>query len=169
MGLGLNSEKNQIGIWLGLKIWDRYLGLRFKLPFKKPPETPGERATEKVFMILSGYSSRILEIRSVSIPEPVSPPSECVSWYPWRQSQDSASLKFRLSLLRSYFYFKRLFFHLSDYIEDRIYELSSLIWLGFVSLFFYYASLSHPLPERVRFEFLFWILKGLIILGQNLS
>ena len=32
-------------------------------------DTFGEGTTEKVVMILSGYSSRILEIRSVPIPE----------------------------------------------------------------------------------------------------
>ena len=42
-------------------------------------------------MILSGYSSRILEMRRVPIPDPVPPPREWVSWNPWRQSQDSAS------------------------------------------------------------------------------
>ena len=47
--------------------------------------------TEKVFMILSGYSSLILDISRVPIPEPVPPPRECVSWKPWRQSQFSAS------------------------------------------------------------------------------
>merc|ERR1711881_160568 len=56
-------------------------------------ETLGEGTTEKVFMILSGYSSRILEMRSVPIPEPVPPPREWVSWKPWRQSQLSASLR----------------------------------------------------------------------------
>ena len=38
--------------------------------------TLGEGTTEKVFIILSGYSSRILEMRRVPIPEPVPPPSE---------------------------------------------------------------------------------------------
>ena len=56
-------------------------------------DTLGEGTTEYVFMILSGYSSRIFEIRSVPIPEPVPPPSECVSWKPCRQSQDSDSLR----------------------------------------------------------------------------
>jgi hypothetical protein len=42
----------------------------------------GEGTTEKVFMILSGYSSRILEMRRVPIPDPVPPPRECVSWNP---------------------------------------------------------------------------------------
>merc|ERR1712086_162742 len=49
--------------------------------------------TEKVSITRSGYSSRILEIRSVPIPAPVPPPREWVSWKPWRQSQDSASLR----------------------------------------------------------------------------
>jgi len=40
---------------------------------------------------LSGYSSRILLIRRVPIPDPVPPPREWVSWKPWRQSQLSAS------------------------------------------------------------------------------
>ena len=38
--------------------------------------TFGEGTTEKVFMILSGYSSRTLEIRRVPIPDPVPPPNE---------------------------------------------------------------------------------------------
>ena len=33
-------------------------------------------------MILSGYSSLILEMRSVPIPDPVPPPREWVSWNP---------------------------------------------------------------------------------------
>ena len=39
-------------------------------------DTFGDGTTENVFMILSGYSSRILEIRSVPIPDPVPPPRE---------------------------------------------------------------------------------------------
>ncbi|KAF3844089.1 hypothetical protein F7725_016137 [Dissostichus mawsoni] len=63
---------------------------------KKPPIsntfcTLGEGTTLKVFMIRSGYSSRILLMSSVPIPEPVPPPRECVSWKPCRQSQLSAS------------------------------------------------------------------------------
>ena len=42
-------------------------------------------------MILSGYSSRIFEIKRVPIPDPVPPPREWVSWNPCRQSQDSDS------------------------------------------------------------------------------
>ena len=38
--------------------------------------TFGEGTTEYVFMILSGYSSLILEIRRVPIPDPVPPPRE---------------------------------------------------------------------------------------------
>lgn len=38
--------------------------------------TLGDGTTEYVFMILSGYSSLILEIRRVPIPEPVPPPRE---------------------------------------------------------------------------------------------
>ena len=48
---------------------------------------------EKVFMIQSGYSSQILLMSSVPIPDPVPPPSEWVIWKPWRQSHDSASLR----------------------------------------------------------------------------
>merc|ERR1712168_214035 len=54
-------------------------------------DTFGEGTTENVFMILSGYSSRILLMRRVPMPEPVPPPREWVSWKPCRQSQDSAS------------------------------------------------------------------------------
>merc|ERR1711939_650978 len=49
--------------------------------------------TEKVSITRSGYSSRILEMRRVPIPAPVPPPREWQSWKPWRQSQDSASLR----------------------------------------------------------------------------
>ncbi|PKI41205.1 hypothetical protein CRG98_038421 [Punica granatum] len=39
-------------------------------------ETLGDGNTEKVSIILSGYSSLIFEIKRVPIPEPVPPPSE---------------------------------------------------------------------------------------------
>ena len=45
-------------------------------------ETFGEGTTEKVFIILSGYSSRIFEMSKVPIPLPVPPPKEWVSWKP---------------------------------------------------------------------------------------
>merc|ERR1719318_1803669 len=54
-------------------------------------DTLGEGTTEYEFMILSGYSSLILEIRSVPIPDPVPPPREWVSWNPWSRSQPSDS------------------------------------------------------------------------------
>merc|ERR1740115_197848 len=54
-------------------------------------ETLGDGMMEKVAMILSGYSSLILEMRRVPIPDPVPPPREWVTWKPWRQSQPSAS------------------------------------------------------------------------------
>jgi hypothetical protein len=41
-------------------------------------ETFGEGTTEKVSMILSGYSSLTLEINKVPIPDPVPPPKEWV-------------------------------------------------------------------------------------------
>lgn len=56
-------------------------------------DTFGDGTTEYVFMILSGYSSRIFEMSNVPMPDPVPPPSEWVSWKPWRQSHDSASLR----------------------------------------------------------------------------
>lgn len=56
-------------------------------------DTFGEGTTLNVFMIRSGYSSRIFEMSSVPIPEPVPPPRECVSWNPCRQSQLSASFR----------------------------------------------------------------------------
>merc|ERR1712025_643834 len=56
-------------------------------------DTLGDGTTENVFMMRSGYSSRILEMRRVPIPEPVPPPREWVSWKPCRQSQPSASLR----------------------------------------------------------------------------
>ncbi|KAM0021458.1 hypothetical protein Hdeb2414_s0024g00651211 [Helianthus debilis subsp. tardiflorus] len=39
-------------------------------------ETFGEGNTEKVIIILSGYSSLIFDIKSVPIPDPVPPPRE---------------------------------------------------------------------------------------------
>ena len=56
-------------------------------------DTFGDGKTEKVIMMLSGYSSRILEIKRVPIPDPVPPPREWVIWKPCRQSQLSASLR----------------------------------------------------------------------------
>ncbi|KAH1007632.1 hypothetical protein HUJ04_004844, partial [Dendroctonus ponderosae] len=40
-------------------------------------DTFGDGTTENVFIILSGYSSRIFEISRVPNPDPVPPPSEC--------------------------------------------------------------------------------------------
>jgi len=54
-------------------------------------ETFGDGTTEKVSIILSGYSSLTFEIKSVPIPEPVPPPNEWVIWNPYKQSQPSAS------------------------------------------------------------------------------
>eukprot|EP00659_Diplonema_papillatum_P014682 gene14681-biopygen14746 len=45
-------------------------------------DTFGDGMTEKVTIILSGYSSRNLEISNVPIPEPVPPPREWDSWKP---------------------------------------------------------------------------------------
>ena len=45
-------------------------------------ETFGDGMTEKVTIILSGYSSLILEMRRVPIPDPVPPPREWVTWKP---------------------------------------------------------------------------------------
>merc|ERR1719199_1047309 len=56
-------------------------------------ETFGEGITLKVSMILSGYSSRTLDIKRVPMPAPVPPPREWHNWKPWRQSQPSASLR----------------------------------------------------------------------------
>merc|ERR1712042_404508 len=49
-------------------------------------DTLGEGTTEKVFMMRSGYSSRILDMRRVPMPEPVPPPRLWVSWKPCKQS-----------------------------------------------------------------------------------
>merc|ERR1712139_56375 len=56
-------------------------------------DTFGDGTMEKVIITRSGYSSRILLMSKVPIPAPVPPPSECVIWKPWRQSQPSASLR----------------------------------------------------------------------------
>lgn len=41
-----------------------------------PMRTFGEGTTLNEFMILSGYSSRILDMSNVPMPDPVPPPSE---------------------------------------------------------------------------------------------
>ena len=87
-----------------LAFWSRFSisGMRKKMEGKKngvrenntlPPRTFGEGTTLNEFMILSGYSSRILDMSNVPMPDPVPPPSEWVSWKPWRQSQLSVSLR----------------------------------------------------------------------------
>lgn len=44
--------------------------------------TLGDGTTENVFIIRSGYSSRIFDMSNVPIPEPVPPPSEWANWNP---------------------------------------------------------------------------------------
>lgn len=55
--------------------------------------TFGDGTTLNVFIILSGYSSRILDMSNVPRPEPVPPPNEWANWNPCKQSQPSASLR----------------------------------------------------------------------------
>ncbi len=62
-------------VWLA---WTHEPSARLWLTF-------GDGITEYVFIMRSGYSSRILDISNVPKPEPVPPPSECVSWNPWNQ------------------------------------------------------------------------------------
>jgi hypothetical protein len=45
-------------------------------------DTFGDGKTEKVNIILSGYSSLIFEMSRVPIPEPVPPPREWQTWNP---------------------------------------------------------------------------------------
>jgi hypothetical protein len=76
--------------------------------------TLGLGTTENVVIIRSGYSSRILLINNVPMPEPVPPPNECASWKPCvqvivtnarslshtcKQSQPSAALRVTSSTL----------------------------------------------------------------------
>ena len=95
-GVYINYKDMTIQIYVLLKYLCRcYFFNRFKQPRKSltkfMDEPFGEGTTEKVFIILSGYSSRILEMSKVPIPLPVPPPKEWVSWKPCKQSQDSAS------------------------------------------------------------------------------
>lgn len=53
-----------------------------KMQCRKRQFTLGDGTTEKVFMIRSGYSSLILEMSKVPMPEPVPPPKEWASWKP---------------------------------------------------------------------------------------
>lgn len=59
----------------------------------KKSRTFGDGNTENVFIILSGYSSRIFDNNSVPIPEPVPPPNECANWNPCNESQLSDSFR----------------------------------------------------------------------------
>ena len=61
--------------------------------------TFGDGTIENVIITRSGYSSRTFEMRSVPMPAPVPPPSECVIWKPWRQSHPSASFRTTSSTL----------------------------------------------------------------------
>lgn len=54
-------------------------------------ETLGEGKTENVSIMRSGYSSLILEIRRVPIPEPVPPPKE---WQTWNPAQKHMELEY---------------------------------------------------------------------------
>jgi hypothetical protein len=56
-------------------------------------ETFGDGKTEKVNIILSGYSSLILEIRRVPMPDPVPPPKEWQTWNP-ASSENKAIILF---------------------------------------------------------------------------
>lgn len=56
--------------------------------------TFGEGTTENVFIIRSGYSSRILEMSRVPIPDPVPPPKEWASWNPCRRKINKVSIKY---------------------------------------------------------------------------
>jgi hypothetical protein len=76
-------------VWLDDSVGDLHVSLENALIESKL--TLGEGMTEKVHIILSGYSSLIFEIKSVPIPAPVPPPREWVIWKPWRQSVASAS------------------------------------------------------------------------------
>lgn len=82
------GENNQISLVIKE---DKECKLHFKNDLIIILWTFGDGTTLKVFMMRSGYSSLILLMRSVPIPEPVPPPREWVSWNPWRQSQPSAS------------------------------------------------------------------------------
>jgi hypothetical protein len=60
-------------------------------------ETFGEGKTEKVNIILSGYSSRIFEMSKVPIPEPVPPPNEWHTWKPAKITTDQHILSTKIS------------------------------------------------------------------------
>ena len=67
--------------------WQTYPLLKYKisktlLQTRGPIITLGEGTTENVFMMRSGYSSRILEMSKVPMPDPVPPPNEWASWNP---------------------------------------------------------------------------------------
>ena len=75
------------------RVWVHSSFPKFEKYIQTVSDTLGESIILKVFTIQSGYTSRILEIRSVPIPDPVPPPKLWVSWNPWRQSQVSASFR----------------------------------------------------------------------------
>ena len=104
-GSGETARIRRLAWTFAARIGDKYTKFAWRGPFvcerlpllltneqiRKTLITLGDGTTEKVFMILSGYSSRILLIIKVPIPDPVPPPREWVSWNPWRQSQLSDS------------------------------------------------------------------------------
>ena len=73
-------------------------------------------------IILSGYSSRILEINKVPIPEPVPPPREWVIWNPKKGVNGGISATLRDVTLETL----GAFSFLPHDVKDLIDELSTL-------------------------------------------
>lgn len=96
------------------------------LPSQRERLTLGEGTTENVAIIRSGNSSLIFETKSVPIPEPVPPPSECcwelVSVRRVKDSKNGGSTCRQLESLQAIGTL-RLFSH---NVQDRVYEFSSL-------------------------------------------
>ena len=88
-------------------------------------DTLGLGTTEYVHIILSGYSSRILEIRRVPMPAPVPPPRECVIWKPitckekfTKRKKSNRNIRITLEAISAF----SLFTH---NIQDSVDELST--------------------------------------------
>lgn len=78
----VDGESGVVGLNDGVRNLAELISDHCHRELKSIAHTLGDGTTENVHIIRSGYSSRILEIKRVPIPEPVPPPREWVIWKP---------------------------------------------------------------------------------------
>ena len=78
----VDGESGVVGLNNGVRNLAELISSHYSRELKSITHTLGDGTTENVHIIRSGYSSRILEIKRVPIPEPVPPPREWVIWKP---------------------------------------------------------------------------------------